>query len=93
MTTDVLSIFNAVCKFSELENIMTNSYKKGVYAENKLEDILVEKLGEDFSIDNVGKRDSHSTDIHVKNEDDEGIVFGERTIIPLSCVKKMKKLH
>ena len=27
------------------------------------------------------------------DKDDEGIVFGERTIIPLSCVKKMKKLH
>ena len=64
-------------KFSELENIMTNSYKKGVYAENKLEDILTDKLGSDFFIDNVGKRDSHSTDIHVKNEKDDGIVLIE----------------
>ena len=27
------------------------------------------------------------------DKDDDGIVFGERTIIPLSCVKKMKKLN
>ena len=27
------------------------------------------------------------------DKDEEGIVFGERTIIPLSCVKKMKKLN
>ncbi len=27
------------------------------------------------------------------DKDDEGIVFGERTIIPISCIKKMKKLH
>ena len=26
------------------------------------------------------------------DKDDEGIVFGERTVIPLSCVKKMKKM-
>ena len=25
--------------------------------------------------------------------DEEGIVFGERTVIPLSCVKKMRKLN
>ena len=27
------------------------------------------------------------------DKDEDGIVFGERTIIPLSCVKKMKKLN
>ena len=27
------------------------------------------------------------------DQDEDGIVFGERTIIPLSCVKKMKKLN
>ena len=27
------------------------------------------------------------------DQDEEGIVFGERTIIPLSCVKKMRKLN
>ena len=27
------------------------------------------------------------------DKDDEGIVFGERTVIPISCIKKMKKLH
>ena len=27
------------------------------------------------------------------DKDEEGMVFGERTIIPLSCVKKMKKLN
>ena len=27
------------------------------------------------------------------DKDDEGIVFGERTVIPLSCVKKMRKIH
>ena len=27
------------------------------------------------------------------DQDDDGIVFGERTIIPLSCVKKMRKLN
>jgi hypothetical protein len=27
------------------------------------------------------------------DKDDEGIVFGERTVIPVSCIKKMKKLH
>ena len=27
------------------------------------------------------------------DKDDEGIVFGERTVIPLSCVKKMKRIH
>ena len=27
------------------------------------------------------------------DKDEDGIVFGERTIIPLSCVKKMRKLN
>jgi len=27
------------------------------------------------------------------DRDEDGIVFGERTVIPLSCVKKMRKLH
>ena len=27
------------------------------------------------------------------DKDEEGIVFGERTVIPLSCVKKMRKLN
>ena len=27
------------------------------------------------------------------DKDEEGLVFGERTVIPLSCVKKMKKLN
>ena len=27
------------------------------------------------------------------DQDEDGIVFGERTIIPLSCVKKMRKLN
>ena len=27
------------------------------------------------------------------DRDEEGIVFGERTVIPLSCVKKMRKLN
>ena len=27
------------------------------------------------------------------DKDEEGIVFGERTVIPISCVKKMKKLN
>ena len=27
------------------------------------------------------------------DKDDEGIVFVERTVIPISCIKKMKKLH
>jgi len=27
------------------------------------------------------------------DKDEEGLVFGERTVIPLSCVKKMRKLN
>ena len=27
------------------------------------------------------------------DRDEDGIVFGERTVIPLSCVKKMRKLN
>ena len=27
------------------------------------------------------------------DKDEDGIVFGERSVIPLSCVKKMKKLN
>ena len=27
------------------------------------------------------------------DKDEDGMVFGERTIIPLSCVKKMRKLN
>ena len=27
------------------------------------------------------------------DKDEDGIVFGERTVIPLSCVKKMRKLN
>ena len=27
------------------------------------------------------------------DKDEDGLVFGERTIIPLSCVKKMRKLN
>ena len=27
------------------------------------------------------------------DKDDDGMVFGERTVIPMSCIKKMKKLH
>ena len=26
------------------------------------------------------------------DEDEDGMVFGERTVIPISCIKKMKKL-
>ena len=27
------------------------------------------------------------------DRDEDGMVFGERTVIPLSCVKKMRKIH
>ena len=27
------------------------------------------------------------------DKDEDGLVFGERTVIPLSCVKKMRKLN
>lgn len=27
------------------------------------------------------------------DKDEEGIVFGERTVIPISCIKKMKKIR
>ena len=26
------------------------------------------------------------------DEDEDGMVFGERTVIPISCIKKMKKI-
>ena len=27
------------------------------------------------------------------DKDDDGMVFGERTVIPMSCIKKMKKIN
>ena len=64
-------------KYTDLENIMSNSYKKGAFAESKLEDVLDEKLGGEYLVDNIGKRDNHSADIHISNRCEDGIILVE----------------
>ena len=63
-------------KYSELESIMNNSYKKGEFAENKLKEMLDENISREMTIDLISKT-AHSTDIHIKNKDDNGVILVE----------------
>tara|TARA_A100001011_G_scaffold396972_1_gene496548 strand:+ start:2000 stop:3409 length:1410 start_codon:yes stop_codon:yes gene_type:complete len=62
---------------AELESIMNNSYKKGEYAENKLEQMLKENVSIDFNVENVGSKEAHSTDIHLKTKENNGVILVE----------------
>ena len=44
-------------------------------------------------IDYSATREAARALMNAVDRDEEGMVFGERTVIPLSCVKKMRKLN
>ncbi len=61
---------------NELENIMSNSTKKGAFAENKLTEMLSENISDKMSINLISKR-AHSTDIHIASNEYEGVILVE----------------
>lgn len=62
---------------TELESIMSNSYKKGEYAENKLEQMLKDNVSNEFNVSNIGSKEAHSTDIHLKTRKNDGVILVE----------------
>jgi hypothetical protein len=64
-------------RYSELESIMNNPYKKGEYAENKLEEMLRDNVSDIFKIDNIGSKEAHSTDIHLRSRENDGVILVE----------------
>jgi hypothetical protein len=61
---------------SELESIMSNSNKKGEYAENKLNEMLIENISNDMTIKLESKK-KHSADIHIQSKEYNGVILVE----------------
>ncbi len=61
---------------SELESIMSNSTKKGEYAENKLNEMLAENISDDMTIKLESKK-KHSADIHIISKEYKGVILVE----------------
>lgn len=61
---------------SELESIMSNSSKKGAYAENKLNDLLSKNLSNELEVE-LSRTSKHSTDLQVKNREYNGVILVE----------------
>jgi hypothetical protein len=57
--------------------IMTSSYKKGEWAENVLEDMLHKNVATEYTVTNVGSKEDHCADIHLKTKDNDGVVLVE----------------
>ena len=61
---------------NELESIMSNSSKKGAYAENKLNELLATNLSNEVSVDLKSSK-KHSADIHITSKEYGGVVLIE----------------
>lgn len=61
----------------KMNGILSNSYKKGSFAENKLEEVLKDSVSDVFKVENIGSKESHSGDIHLKMNDSDGMVLVE----------------
>jgi|TARA_B110000285_G_scaffold199525_1_gene232762 hypothetical protein len=57
--------------------IMSSSYKKGEWAENVLEGLLRENVATDYTVKNVGSKEDHCADIHLKTKENDGVVLIE----------------
>ena len=57
--------------------IMSSSYKKGEWAENVLEGLLTANVSTDYNVKNVGSKEDHCTDIHLKTKENDGVVLIE----------------
>ncbi len=64
-------------EYSDLQGILSNSYKKGSFAENKLEEMLRVNVKADYIVENIGSKEEHSTDIHLKTRESDGVVLLE----------------
>ncbi len=64
-------------KYINLQGILSNSYKKGSFAENKLEEMLRSNVSNDYIVENIGSKEEHSTDIHLKTKESDGVVLLE----------------
>ena len=64
-------------KYIDLQGILSNSYKKGSFAEIKLEEMLRNNVSRDYEVDNIGSKEEHSTDIHLKTRESDGVVLLE----------------
>ena len=61
----------------DLQSILSNSYKKGSFAENKLEELLISNVSNEYIVENIGSKEEHSADIHLKTRESDGVVLLE----------------
>ena len=76
---------------SELESIMSNSNKKGEYAENKLNEMLIENISNDMTIKLESKK-KHSADIHIQSKEYNGVILVESKFYSIINVLQSAKL-
>ena len=66
-----------VIEVGKMNGILNNSYKKGEFAENKLEDIFNSKVDHIFDVNNVGSKESHCGDIHLTMKNSDAMILVE----------------